>query len=107
MKFYHKFVDKFQDIQKERILLSPRQKSSSYLEPSKENIFGEYDAATLTMLYLKVLRDIISEIFKLIFQMQPSCLRNICTENWRKLPNLTGFLEIFLYLKNNSSVEYV
>ena len=81
MKFYHKFVDKFQDIQKERILLSPRQKSSSYLEPSKENIFGEYDAVTLTMLYLKVLRDIVSEIFKLIFQMQPSYLRNICTEN--------------------------
>ena len=33
--------------------------------------------------------------------------RNIRTENWRKLSNLTAFLEIFLYLKNNDSVEHV
>ena len=29
------------------------------------------------------------------------------TEHWRKLPNFTTFLEIFLYLKNNNSVEHV
>ena len=46
------------------------------------------------------------KVLKLIFQMQPSFPRNICTENWRKLPNFTVFLEIFLYLKNNDSVEH-
>ena len=35
--------------------------SSNYLEPSKENVFGEYDAVTLTMLYLKVLQDMIPQ----------------------------------------------
>ena len=29
------------------------------------------------------------KMLKLIFQTQPSCHRNICTEHWRKLPNLT------------------
>ena len=39
--------------------------------------------------------------------MQPSSYaENICTEHWRKLPNLTVFLEI-LYLRNNDSVERV
>ena len=47
------------------------------------------------------------KILKLIFKMQPSCPRNICTEHWRKLLNLTAFLEIFLYFKNNDSVEHV
>ena len=43
------------------------------------------------------------KILQLIFQKQPSCPRTICTEHWRKLPNLTAFLESFLYLKNNDS----
>ena len=47
------------------------------------------------------------KILKLIFQMLPSCPRNICTEQWKKLLNLTAFLEICLYLKNNDSVEHV
>ena len=47
------------------------------------------------------------KILKLIFQTQPSCPRNICTEHWRKLPNLTAFLEIFSYLKNIDSIEHV
>ena len=48
--------------QKKRILLSARQASSNYLEPfSKENVLGEYDAVTLTILYLKVLYDIVSQ----------------------------------------------
>ena len=38
------------------------------------------------------------KMFKLIFQKQPSCPRNRCTEYCRKLPNLTAFLEMFLYL---------
>ena len=35
--------------------------SGSNLEPSKANVFGYYDAVTLTMLYLKVLHDIVSQ----------------------------------------------
>ena len=45
------------------------------------------------------------KILKLIFQKQPSCSKNICTEHWRKLLYLTAFLEIFWCLKNNDSVE--
>ena len=45
------------------------------------------------------------KILKLIFQKQSLCPRNKCTDHWRKLPNLTAFLEIFLNLKNNNSVE--
>ena len=44
------------------------------------------------------------------FLKQPSCPRNICTEHWRKLPNLTAFLDIYLYLKsknNDDSVKHV
>ena len=37
--------------------------------------------------------------FKLIFQKQPTYLRNICTKHWRKLSNLTAFFEIFLFLR--------
>ena len=47
------------------------------------------------------------KILKLISQKLPSSPRNTCTENWRKLPNLTALLEIFLYLKNNDFVEHV
>ena len=47
------------------------------------------------------------KILKLIFQMQLLCSRNICLEHWKKLPNLTVFLDIFLNLKNNDSVEHV
>ena len=48
-------------------MLSSREISSIYLEPSKENVLRgydvlrEYDALALTMLYLKVLPDIASQ----------------------------------------------
>ena len=45
--------------QKYRILLSARQRYYNYLELSKK-CFGGYDAVALTMLYLKVLQDIVS-----------------------------------------------
>ena len=35
---------------KQRILLSAKQRFSNYLEPSKKDVLGEYDAVTLTML---------------------------------------------------------
>ena len=47
--------------QKLRIPLLARQRSSNYLELSSENVFGEYDAVTLTRLYLKVLHGMISQ----------------------------------------------
>ena len=50
----------------------------------------EYDAVTLTMLYLEVLHDTVLQILKLIFQKQPLCSTNVCTEHCRKLPNLTS-----------------
>ena len=40
------------------------------------------------------------------FLKQPSCPRNTYAEHWRKLSNLAAFLGIFLYLKNNDSVEH-
>ena len=43
------------------ILLSTRQMSSNYLESSKENVLGEYDAVTLSMLYLRVFHDMVSQ----------------------------------------------
>ena len=46
---------------KYRILLSARQRSTNYLELSKENVSGKYDAVTLTMLYLKVLHNMVSQ----------------------------------------------
>ena len=47
--------------QKQRILLSARQRSSNYLEPSEESVLGEYDAVTLTMFHLKLLHDMVSQ----------------------------------------------
>ena len=43
------------------MMLSARQRSSNYLEPSKENVFEEYDPITFTMLYLKVVHDMVSQ----------------------------------------------
>ena len=43
------------------ILLSERQRPSNYVESSKENFLGEYDVVTLTMLYVKVLHDMVSQ----------------------------------------------
>ena len=47
--------------QKLRIVLPVRQRSNNYIELSKENVLGEYDAVTLTMLYVKVLHDMVSQ----------------------------------------------
>ena len=44
---------------------------------------------------------------KLMLQKPPSSPRNICIEYWRKLPNLTAFLEFLLYRKNNDYVQHV
>ena len=63
MEFYDKFVDRFQDISKVKNPAVSKESSSNYFERSKENVLGEYDAVTLTMLYLKVLHDMVSQNF--------------------------------------------
>ena len=40
MEFYDKFVDRFQDISEVKNSGASKEKSSSYLEPSKENFCG-------------------------------------------------------------------
>ena len=81
MELIDKCADRFQGISKVRILLPAKQRSSNYLEPSKENVWGEYDAATLTMLYLKVLHDMVSPNYQIVFSNAAICTRNICTEH--------------------------
>ena len=63
--------------QKQRILISARQRFGKYLEPSKVNVLGEHDVFTLTMLYMNGPH----KILKFICQKQPSHPRNICTEH--------------------------
>ena len=48
---YDKFVDRFHDLWK-----------------VQKKCFGENDAVTVTMIYLKVLHDMVSQNFKSIFQ---------------------------------------
>ena len=64
--------------------MSARQRSSNYLESSKGNV-GEFDAVTLTMLYLNVLMIWSHKILKSIFQMYQSCPRNMFTELDKKI----------------------
>ena len=47
--------------QKYRILLSARQRSNKLLRTFKRKCFWEYDAVTLTMIYLKILHDMVSQ----------------------------------------------
>ena len=54
--------------------MSARQKSSNYFRAFKRKFLREYGAVTLTMFYFH-------KIIQLIFQKQPSCPRNICTEH--------------------------
>ena len=67
MEFCDKFADKFQDISKVKNTAISKAKSGNYLEPSKENVLGEYDAVTLTRLYLKILMIWFHKALKLIF----------------------------------------
>ena len=100
MEFYDKFVDGFRDaFQKKINLLSARQRPNNYLEISKGNVLGNIMLSHWLCLNWKFFMIWFYKILKLIFQKQPSCPRNICPEYWRKLPNLTALLEIFLYLK--------
>ena len=94
--------------QKYRTLLSARQRSNNYLKLSKENVLGNMMLLHWPCFTWKFFMTWFTRILKLIYQKQPSCPRNICTEHWTKPPIFTAFLEIFLYLsKNNDPVEHV
>ena len=72
MEFYDKFVERFQDISKVKNpavskaevkkLLRAFKRKCFYLDLSKViNVLGNNDAVTLTMLYLKVFHDMVSQ----------------------------------------------
>ena len=86
--------------QKYPILLSARQRSNKLFRAFKRKCFGEYDPERYPWSGF-------AKFIELILQKQAACPRKICIENWRKPPIFTAFLEIFLYLKNNDSVERV
>ena len=81
--------------------------TNSYLELSKENVLGNMMLSHWPCFTWKFFMTWFHRILKLIFQKQPPCRRNKFAEHWKKLPKLTAFLEIFLYLKNNDAVEHV
>ena len=83
------------------------QSPNNNLELSKENVLGNIMLSHLPCFTWKFFMIWFHKILKLIFKKQPSCSTNICTKHWRKLPNLTAFLEIFLFLKNKDSVKHV
>ena len=59
MESYDKCVDRFQDISKVK---NPAvSKAKALLKIFKRKCFGEYDTVTLTMLYVKVLHDMLSQ----------------------------------------------
>ena len=89
------------------ILLSPKQRSSNYLETSKENVLRNMILSHWPCFTWKFFMIRFHRTLKFLFQTQLLCPRNICTEHRRKLPYLTAFFEIFLYLKNNDSAEHV
>ena len=65
MGFYDKFVDRFQDISEVKDPAVSKTKVLQLLRAFKRKCLGEYDAVTLTMLYLKVPHDMVSEIYVL------------------------------------------
>ena len=59
MEFYDKFEDRLQDISKVKNPAVSKAKVKQLLRAFKRKCFREYDAVTLTMLYLKVLHDMV------------------------------------------------
>ena len=61
-------MDRFQDISKVRNPAASKAKvSSNYLEPSKENVLGKYDAVILILHHLKVLHDMVLKNYYINF----------------------------------------
>ena len=61
MEFYDKFVNRLRDISKVKNPGVSRAKVQQLLRAFKRKCFGEYDAVTLAMFYLKVLHDKVSQ----------------------------------------------
>ena len=61
MEFYDKLVDRFQDMLKVKNSSVSKAKVKSLLKAFKRKCFGKYDAVTVTMLYLKVLHEMVSQ----------------------------------------------
>ena len=61
MEFYDKFVDRYQDISKIKNSAVTKAKVQQLLRAIKRKCFGECDAVILTMLYFKVLHDMLSQ----------------------------------------------
>ena len=98
----------FRTCQKQIILLSTRPRfNCNYLELSKENVLSNMMLSHWSCFTWKFFMIWFHKILKFLKQL--SCPRNICTEHWRKLPNLTAFLDIYLNLKskNDDSVKHV
>ena len=102
MDFHNKFVDTFQDLSKVK---NPAEKLLGAFK--RKNVWGNMILWHWPCFIWKFFMILFHKMLKFIFQKPPSYPRNICTEHWRKLPNLTALSEIFLYLKNNDSVEHL
>ena len=78
----------------------------NYLELSKENVLRNiYCHIDHTLLESSSWYG--STKFLNWFLKQLSCPRNVCTKHWRKLPNLTAFFDIYLYLKSKNNGNFV
>ena len=61
MEFYDKFVDRVHDLSKVKNPAVTKAKVQKLLRAFKRKCFKEYDAVTLTMLYSKVVHDMVSQ----------------------------------------------
>ena len=104
--FYDQFEDRFQDLSKVKNLAVSKANVYYILGTFKRKCFGGYDAVTLTMLYLNVVHDMVSQTSSWFFRSFHQVLE-IYVLNIRKLPNLAAVLEIFWYVKNKNFVEHV
>ena len=59
MEFYDKFVDRLLD--QSKVKNAAFSKSNNYLELSKKTVLWNNHSVTLTMIYLKVLHDMVSQ----------------------------------------------
>ena len=78
----------------------------NYLELSKENVFRN-TCCHIDHTLLESYSWYGSTKFLNWFLKQLSCRRNICTKYGRKLPNLTAFFDIYLYLQSRNNGNFV
>ena len=64
MEFYDEFVDRLPDILKVKNAAVTKAKVEQLLRAFNRKFWGEYDAATLTMLYMKFLTKFLNSYFR-------------------------------------------